>query len=301
MRIAVVGLPFFAQRLVSDLCRDVNGFTFRAYDTYYSKSDKVKFALHLPFTDLVLSFNGVSDYSGSMELAMKMRKKICFQWQGTDVMLASERHHNGTLNRKYIDYGTHIAVAPWLSEELKQINIHAPTLDFKWIDPIDNLPPISELSAYTYLAEGRENFYGLQEVLQLATRHHEIVFKIVGSKGHGIHCPKNVQFLGWLNAVQMKDLRIHSPVYLRLTEHDGFSNAVLEAQSVGNEVIWTYPGLHCHHVSKESVFEVFTQVLESLKARSLSRNNESMNYIRTHHSRTKIINDLIIQIQEAIG
>ena len=119
MRILSNGLPFFSRKLAKDLNAfdEENSYVF--YDTYYSKWEQFKFLLALPFAGAVLSSNGVSDKSKSLDLALFFRKKLLMQWHGTDVQLAVERQKNNTINRKYIDAAQHIVSAPWFVDELK--------------------------------------------------------------------------------------------------------------------------------------------------------------------------------------
>ena len=103
MNIVVNGLPYFSKKLVDDLQAFAPQHRFHFYDTYNSKFAQLKFAWALRKADLVISMNGVSDPSGSMDLAVKMKKKIWLNWVGTDVTLAIERFNKGTIYRKYID------------------------------------------------------------------------------------------------------------------------------------------------------------------------------------------------------
>ena len=76
MNIVVNGLPYFSKKLVDDLQAFAPQHRFRFYDTYNSKFEQLKFGLALRKADLVIPMNGVSDPSGSMDLAVKMKKKI---------------------------------------------------------------------------------------------------------------------------------------------------------------------------------------------------------------------------------
>ena len=75
MLVLVNGLPLFSKRLVKDLNSLDKNNTYVFADTYYSLWDKIKFFTLLPFSKIVISFNGVSDNSGSLNWVLKFKKK----------------------------------------------------------------------------------------------------------------------------------------------------------------------------------------------------------------------------------
>ena len=93
--IIIVGLPLFAKKMAKDLGETDRSKIFLACDTYYSLKDKILFFFILPFSSMVISFNGVSDKSGTLEWVLRWKKKLIFQWMGTDALLAMERFKNG--------------------------------------------------------------------------------------------------------------------------------------------------------------------------------------------------------------
>ena len=97
MLVLVNGLPLFGQKLASDLNEFDSNNRYVFFNTYYSLWDKILFFLLVPFCRLVISFNGVSDKSGSLDAALFFRKKIVMQWQGTDVLLAKQRFESNSL------------------------------------------------------------------------------------------------------------------------------------------------------------------------------------------------------------
>jgi len=296
MNLSIVGLSYFGEKLCRDLQRFHPGNRYRFYDTYRSRLAQVRFMLDLPMSDMVLSLNGVSDFSGSIESAYRLGKKICFQWQGTDVSLAVSRKQNGQILERYIRKAHHLSVAPWLSDELNTIGIKAKTLDFKWCYPTQNLHAFPGLQVYTYLVEGREQFYGWNLVKMLAENHPETVFYVAGSRGTLLDKPSNVVFLGWLPQEKMQELRDKCAVYLRLPEHDGYSYSVLEALASGSEVLWVRPGAHCHFVNPQNVSEVFKQVCESIQTRGFARNLQYLEYIRTEHEPVQVLGTLLKEL-----
>ncbi len=299
MKIIFVGLPYFAKKIVSDLNEFAPQYSFSFYNTYYSKIQQIKFVTELPFADLVISMNGVSDKSGSLDLVLKMRKKLWLQWQGTDVLLAVERYKNNTIDKKYIDYAVNFTDAPWMQEELKLIKIRCELLPFKWL----NIPLLSkkfsELSAYSYLPKGKENFYGWKTIFHLAEKNPEILFYIVGTNGDRLQKINNVKFLGWISEKEMCELRDKTPICLRLPQHDGYSLTVIEALSCGNEVIWTMPHEQCHLLKNIGDAEmIFKKVIDNFRERNLLRNENNILFVKNNFSREEVLGNFISKIEE---
>ena len=86
MKVVFTGLPYFTSKFVKDLKSFDKKNTYVFCDTYTSKLDKIKFGIHAINADLVISINGVTSESGALNLALKYKKNILLQWQGTDVL-----------------------------------------------------------------------------------------------------------------------------------------------------------------------------------------------------------------------
>jgi len=121
MLVLINGLPHFSKKIAKDLNEFDSDNKYVFYNTYESKWAQLKFIIALPFCGAVISFNGASDQSSSLDWVIKFKKKLIMQWHGTDVKLAVERKTSNTINRKYIDYAKHLASAPWFIDELKEI------------------------------------------------------------------------------------------------------------------------------------------------------------------------------------
>lgn len=302
MRILINGLPYFSERIAKNLSDCNERHSFRFLDTYNSKWAKLEFALRIGQSDGMISMNGVSDQSGSLDLVMRKHRKIWMQWQGTDVLLALNRAKDGTIYRKYIDNARHFCDAPWLIDELKTIGIQAELIHYKWLPKLENKSHFHQLAVYSYVAKGKENFYGWKSIEQCALNHPEITFYIVGTDGVDlINIPSNVEFRGWVNHTEMKMLQSETPIFIRLTEHDGFSLSVLEALAHGSEVIWNYPHPMVNYCSNETVATVFDQLLERLKKNGLQRSKENIVYIDNNFNKDFVMNRLIAKMEEVFG
>ena len=298
MKVLISGLPLFSEQLCSDLNNFDQNNSYAFYNTYYSKKDQIKFATKIPFADLFISFNGVSDKSGSLELACKFNKKIIMQWHGTDVKLAKERTIDKSIFRKYIDKAIHFTDAPWLKDELNDIGIDAEILQFKSVSKASNNEPYSNISAYTYLGQNKERFYGWDILLETFKNLPNSKLFVYGCNGKNIEATENIIFKGWLNPSDyQKEIGQH-PIFIRLTEHDGFSLSVLDALSHGAEVIWNYPITTGYLVERnsESVFEKFIEIKKRLEERKLERNFEAINWVTKAFNKETIIENYIKSI-----
>ena len=302
MKIIFVGLPYFGKKLVRDLKKKSSQHSFSFFDTYTSKIEQVKFAASLPFADLIISLNGVADKSGSLDLTMKLKKKVLMHWQGTDVLFAMEEAKKGNLNKKYIDYSSNFTDAPWMKEELNSIGIKCGMLEYKWLSVVKTPEKFKSISVYTYLAKGKELFYGWEIISKLADKHTEIDFFIAGTAGKELEQKKNIHFLGWIDQEKMKELRTTIPIFLRLPKHDGYSLSVLEALSCGNEVIWTMPHIQCHLAKKYFETEsIFSKVVNALVSRGLKRNDNNISFAENNLSKEKILGAFVKKLEELAG
>lgn len=302
MKILINGLPYFSERLAKDLNELNQRHSFRFIDTYNSKIAKLKFALQLPHSDGMISMNGVTDQSGSLDLAIRNRKKIWMQWQGTDVLLALKRAKEGTINRKYIDYSFHFTDAPWLAEELKSIGIEAEIIQYKWLPQIETTSKFHQLAAYSYLAQNREEFYGWNTIKTFAINYPDVQFYIVGSNGDALNdIPKNVVFKGWVDHHEMKKYQKEIPIFIRLTEHDGFSLSVLEAFANGAEVIWTQPHELAHLASDIKGLRAFEKAFQKVNDNEFEPNQNNINYIKDNFQKLDVLNKLIKKIENVFG
>lgn len=302
MRILINGLPYFSERIAQNLSDCTERHSFKFLDTYNSKFAKLEFALRIGRSDGMISMNGVSDQSGSLDLAMKKHRKIWMQWQGTDVLLALKRAKDGTIYRKYIDHARHFCDAPWLIDELHSIGIEAELMHYKWLPEKAIENRFNQLAVYSYVAKGREDFYGWQTISKFANNHSDVPFIIVGSDGDGLlNVPPNVEFKGWVNPSEMQNLQRNTPIFIRLTEHDGFSLSVLEALSNGSEVIWNQPHQLVNFCNDETREEVFDRICERLKKNELQRSEPNIAYIHNNFNKNNVMSRLISKMEEVFG
>ncbi|MBK7128341.1 MAG: hypothetical protein IPH66_03115 [Crocinitomicaceae bacterium] len=290
MRILFTGLPYFGKNLVSDLNRIDPDNQYIFCDTYYSISGKIKFALLVRFADRVVSFNGASSKSKALDLALKYKKKLIMQWHGSDVLTLQSGIKNGTVEKKYIEHAVSATDASWLQHELIEAGVKASLHPFKYVEAGSSGASFKSKSVLSYLGEGQEKFYGIDYILELAVKYPDIHFHLTGTKGNAVNAPTNVHFYGWVSKAVMQSLLNEHPIYLRLTEHDGYSLSVMEAIANGNYVIWNQPHVRVF-VAKNSdeLINIFQQVLLSFDQNQGARLDENITWAKEHLDKTKIL------------
>jgi hypothetical protein len=299
MLVLVNGLPLFSKRLVKDLNSLDKKNTYFFADTYYSSWQKIRFLLLLPFCKIVISFNGVSDQSGSLNWVLRFKKKMMMQWQGTDVLLAVERFKMGSIQKKYIDNAIHFTDAPWLKDELKEIAPNIRILNFKHLEFQQNSTQYKNQSVLSYMGKGRENFYGFQAFKYAAEKFPTVAFHIIGSDGKGLESLPNITFHGWVSEDQVKRMMIETPIFVRLVEHDGNSISVIEALGNGCEVIWSYPNENCFLAKTgNELAQVLKDVMLLVENRNNLPNEENYLFVKENYQKEYVIGNYIKEINE---
>lgn len=297
MKVVISGLPFFGRKLAEDL-RSINNFhTFEFYNTYESFWDKIKFFFALFTADVVLSMNGVTDKSGSLDWAILLKKKIWMQWQGTDVLTAIKRKKQGNITLKYIDKSYQSTDAEWLRDELESINIKCEINHFKWTNYKKLTDKFPAISAYSYMLEGKEAFYGWGRLEHLAINNPDIEFKIVGTSGKRLKHYKNIHFLGWVNKDIFEKIRNETPIFIRLPEHDGYSESVIDALAAGNEILWSINHPNCYYAIEKNDLFVFNEILSKLKNNGIKRNMDNIEFAYSNFSKEHNLKILIRNLE----
>lgn len=291
MLILINGLPHFSRIMAADLNEFDAENRYIFINTYESKLEQIKFILLLPFCGAVISFNGVSDVSNSMNWVLKMKKRLFMQWQGTDVSIASDRFNEGTICRKYIDYSTHIVSSSWFKDELKEIVKDTTYLPFSYVNTLSKTHVYDNVNVFSYIAKGRENFYGWGELIALAQKYKDISFTIAGTDGEGLDYPSNVTCIGWVDEKEfLKQLDLNA-IFIRLTEHDGKSISIAQALAYGCEVIWTYDFECCHQISKnfKELDVKFIELKDKIGKRDLTSSNENTLFAKNNLLREPVL------------
>lgn len=299
MRVLINGLPLFGERLAKDLQKFDKHSSYIFFDTYYSKWAKIKFFFHLPFADLVISMNGVTDESGSLNLVMKFRKKLILQWMGTDVLLAIDRFKNKTINTKYVDYSKNFVDADWLRDELLSVKIKSEKLHFKYVEVNSPIQKYNSISIMSYVPQNRQDFYGMDKIIELALIFPNIEFLLFGLDKTDKIIPENIKLFGWVTPNVFNEYLRKTPIFLRLTEHDGFSLAVLEALSFGAEAITSFESDFVHNANTiDEIKDAINTAINAIEKRNFEPNLSVIEILNKEFKKDKIILNYIQKLKE---
>ena len=301
MLVLINGLPLFSKRLADDLNKFDAGSRYIFCNTYNSKLQQLKFLFLLPFADLVISMNGVTDNSGSLNAVLRLKKKLIMQWQGTDSLLAIERFKNGTIKRDYINHALHFVDSPWLNTELLSIGLKPQQVPFKFAEVKNVIEKYTSLSAMTYIADKRQAFYGIHQFKAVAEKYPSIEFKLFGVVNPEVELPINVKSYGWVPSDVFQNHLRETPIFFRLAEHEGFPVSVIEAMSFGCEVIMTSPYEYSYTAkSTEEVLLAFDKVKQLVEDRNLTPNHNLVAMTKRDYDKDTVMKNYIAKIKSIV-
>lgn len=295
MKVVIVGLPLFAKRLAENLTAfdPVNKYVF--LNTYYSKKDQLKAFFHLQSADVVFSINGTLSKSRLFDYAFKKKIPVIMNWVGTDVQVARTAVETNQFNEGYRSNAIHFCEVAWIQEELKAISISAKIQNFAAFPSSDQIEPFKtdQLCVLTYINDARKEFYGIKEILALASRFPQIHFYVVGTTASNYEpLPRNVSALGWVeNISPYFDL---CQIAIRFPEHDGLATFVLESLAKGKHVLYKYPFDSCIHTPDSNELDKAIKVLqERFIVGELKPNIEGSQFIQSAFNKEVIFGTLV--------
>lgn len=164
-------------------------------------------------------------------------------WIGTDVAnhISDERRYGHTALDEHVD--DHLAGSEPLLAELADAGIRAQLMDFPSFvaRPAGALPAMPEdFTVVTYIPDGRADFYGGPQILELAREFPQVQFSVMGGSGRWIdggEAPANLEFLGWVT--DPGALYSRSSAVIRIPEHDSLGATAAEGVLFGRPVLYT--------------------------------------------------------------
>lgn len=224
-----------------------------------------------------------------MRVARLLHKRIIIHWIGTDVHTAIKRKPNRRLLKIYHKY-IHLAGSELLRKELQTIGIESTVIPIVpsgiQFSPLP-MPEFHEVLAY--IPEGREDFYNLSLLKEIAKRFPNIIFHVVANSGKNDKSPlPNLLYEGTLDKADMQNLYARCSILFRYPQHDGLSMMLLEALGTGRTVIYKYK---CPFVKTPvedtllGVEEIFREVLRTPP----KLNQEAIDYVNSEFSMKKQI------------
>jgi glycosyltransferase involved in cell wall biosynthesis len=239
-RVAVGGLPYFGRMLASLLSGP--GWEFHYVELPRRNPGAWARALAtIARADAVYLVGGQIERRSRPDwLALAVRRPIVMHWVGSDVSYALDVARKGRGSSRLAGRPVHWAEVEWTAAELEPLDIKADVVPLTSARLRTAQMPLPEsFTVLTYLPPARPEFYGRSRVFRIAARLPNVRFLVAGHAGPDASAPPNIEFLGWVTA--MDAVYARCSVLLRLTDHDGLSFMVLEALAAGRYAIWNHP------------------------------------------------------------
>lgn len=260
MRVALLGLPYFARRVADQLAMYDREGRFDVYPFAQRPATRVSFLTALPRTDVVYYVGGGLARSRVVDLALALGKQVIMHWVGTDITNAAALQRAGAVYAPYVTRVRHLAEAPWTHDELDTIGVRSrvrPLVGVEVPSVLAPLPP--RFTVVVYAPAGGESEYGVTAVIDAARNRPDTSVIVVGG-AEVVDAPANVERLGWIG--DMGSVLDQSTVLVRMVAHDGLSVSVLEALARARHVIYSQPLPETRHATPSD----FVGVLDALRA-----------------------------------
>lgn len=295
-RAVVVGLDYHARFLAEVLNEAARGWHLRAYGS--SRTGTLRALLALRKADALICFGGPAPNAALSIVAKRFNVPTIVVWAGSDVIKARSNPFDLEMIKQ--ERIIHLAVAPWLVGELRELGIEAQYVPVAGMVPGAPVKPLpGRFRVLTYLPEPRRDFYGEPLVYEVARTLPGVQFDVVGAGGRSPDAPQNVFFHGHVGDMQTR--LDDCTAVLRQPEHDGMSVLVLEALSRARHVIWNYDIPHVRLAGGAQ--EVLTQLRELMDAHAagtLQLNDAGRDYVLTHFSRADVAAQIAAKLDWAV-
>lgn len=226
--------------------------------------------------------------------AKLLKKKVITHWIGTDVCYIMGNPKGAKRISNFVD--VQFSCFEPLHDELLQVGIDTkilPIVPIKMNFDLCEMP--TSHSVMIYMPDGREDFYGYQELKNIFPAFPHLTFHIVGTNNHTPFAQfQNVVVEGILSHAQMEELFRKISILIRPTKHDGLSMSVLEALAKGKAVIWSSQFPYTMHCRTESEIK---KRLQELVNTSPAQNTDAHNYIVENYNSENFFRDF----QSGIG
>ncbi len=246
--IIIIGNSFFGKKVARAIRKNSNTVALY-FDTSNSIRDKVLFVFFLIFCSSLYSISGSIKKGGALSLALLLKKKIHQHFIGSDVTEAIADFSNKNYSRELISNSSFYCEVSWIKDEVEEyLPIKCDLLDLPILHglPLEIKKTSSkENKVLVYIGEGKEDFYGINDILYSAKNLQHIDFIIVGSNclDYRSEASDNISFLGWVD--EPIELMKVCSVLIRFTAHDGLPFSIIEALSLGLHVIYNRPFTGC--------------------------------------------------------
>ena len=262
MKIAYIGQTHFSTRLSSAFQNrgySTKVFDYNEWGRHFISSMKsvIKYdVIHF------ISGTGLRKIFYALVLRYLFNKTLIVHFVGSDVTRLRTRKIFDKLNWIGAIKTAHrvFCVANWLTEEIKPYcNAETFSLFFRHF-PVRETSSPERFTILSYIPNTRPNFYGKKIIENLINNNPDINFIILGC--NDLNKYPNVDTYAIDFQKDINKYYQNTGVLIRLTEHDGLSNMVLESLALDKHVIWTYSFPYVHKVNRD--FEEVQQTINKL-------------------------------------
>lgn len=307
-KITIFGLPYFSQHLVKLINSSCSHLKAQFVDIKREKSLLTRYFLlirKISSSDLIYRIGGFPRKK-IVQFIQILNIPLVIHWVGTDVLTARKyfkRISNHYLCKENIIHWTD---APWLVDELNEINIKSefvplPVSSVKEILFRD--PPLfpKKFTVLSYLPKDRLNFFKSGYIIRLAREFPEISFLIVGSSGEFLKDKlSNIKFLGWITHVNK--IYSKSTLLIRMTEHDGYPWTIQEALAMGRYAIWNFPFPGVFQAKNyQELYSQVNKLFTLHKEGKLTLNKEGRQYIKKELNPQILTKQVINKLSQVIN
>ncbi|PKM86808.1 MAG: hypothetical protein CVU87_11005 [Firmicutes bacterium HGW-Firmicutes-12] len=231
-------------------------------------------------------------------VARLFSKKTINHWIGTDVYVLFKKgikYDFVNILSKFAQklITTNVIGSEFLKEELNKKNIDGLVIPLiaEGIN-LDSQAPPEEHAVLTYIPNGREEFYNLDMVINLASEFTDVNFIVVGNDGKNVQDRqlfKNISFKGYVSKQEMDEIYSKVSILIRLPIHDGFSMMVIEAMAKGKTVIYRMNQEGTIHIGEyEELRKVFKETIKSKP----TVNHEAVDYVKGNLNKKTIVEQI---------
>lgn len=253
----------------------------RAYVYGDRRTALIRAAARAVQADAAITFGGPEPKALIRAICEARRRPVIHIWAGTDVLEAARSP--GQAERLRVLSIVHWAVTPQLVSELAALGIDARCVTVASA-PVPETPALlpERFTVLTYLPQPRREFYGQGAIWQAARAMPEVRFIAIGAGRPEPAAPPNLEYVG--EVARVEQYIDAASVLVRMTEHDGLSQNVIEALSRGRYVIWTYPypgALRAR--SRDELIERLQGLYVAHTHGTLGVNRTGIDYARANH------------------
>jgi glycosyltransferase involved in cell wall biosynthesis len=284
-RVLVHGLDYFGPVFADFMTGD--GWNFQYYrDKGLRNLAAMTNALRQ--CDLVYQIGGRVTIGKFLHAARLFGKdRIVMHWVGSDTLEQQEASAAGKSNPWILNAIHHWADSEWIYREVAALGICCDLVPLPSPRVPNRPPPLPrEFSVLVYVPSVERNeLYGLDMILEVASQLPQIRFELVGLRdGPVSKAPPN---MGLHRRIpDLAEFYQRASVVWRPARHDGLSWMVLEALGYGRHVLWTYPFPGC--IQAASASEARAQILRLYQMhqhQKLQINEEGVRFIATSEYR----------------